>query len=242
MSDPFEDATQNSGTSTATAERQGNAVPSGTLNNTDDPFGTTSEYKGSGGQWDPRVPFDEIEGRLVVMKPISFNPKANKPEQFRQGPDDTTREEYRVELWVLNGAPFEYTYTEPNPDKPGERIEKIAAVHPEIGTVIGDVTVPGARFRSQSIPNGQLIGALKGVDKDGRLLIGVVSRMPVITDARKGVTPEDIAADRAKWLAGGAKGKPKYQSTWSLDDRPHVLTDALKGVAGAWWMQYRKTV
>ncbi len=242
MSDPFEDATQTGNTATATAERNSNAVPAGTLNNSDDPFATTSEYKGTGGQWDPRVPFDEIEGRLIVMKPVSFDEKANKPEAFRQGPDDTTREEYRVELWVLDGPAFDFTYNAQDPNNPTEKIEKTQHVDPSAGTEVGDVKVPGARFRSRSIPQGQLIGALKGVDKDGRLLIGVMSRMPTVPDARKGVTPEDIKTDRAKWLAGGAKGNTKYRSTWSLDDRAHVLTPDLRAIAGAWWAQYRKTV
>jgi len=240
MSDPFESATQGN---VATAERapDSTAVPAGMLRNNDDPFGTISQYKGSGGQWDPRVPFEDLEGRLIVMKPISFRNDAPKPEQFRQGLDDTTRDEWRVELWVLNGAPFTFTYNERDPENAENKIEKTMSVDPSQGTLIGDVKVPGARFRSQSIPQGQLIGALNGVNKDGHLLIGVMSRVPTVADARKGVTPEVIKAERVAWLAAGGRGKLR-QSTWSLDDRVQVYTPALKSVAGAWWAEYRKTV
>jgi hypothetical protein len=173
------------------------------------------------------------------MKPTSFDPKASKPEDFRSGPDDTTREEYRVELWVLNGAPFTFEVKRKAQD--GTETTETIAVDPSAGTKIGEVLVPGARFRSQSIPQGQLIGALKGVDKDGRVLMGVMARVPTVTDARKGKTPEDVKSERAAWLAGGARGNAP-RSTWSLDDRAHVLTAELKQVAGAWWAQYRKTV
>lgn len=239
MSDPFEDATQSNTSTAPSTNAVSNAVPAGALSNTDDPFGTTSEYKGSGGQWDPRVSFEDLEGKLIIMKPTSFDPKASKPEDFRAGPEDTTREEYRVELWILNGAPF--TFEHKKKDAQGNETVESIAVDPSAGTKIGDVLVPGARFRSQSIPQGQLIGALKGVDKDGRVLMGVMSRVPTVTDARKGKTPEDVKSERAAWLAGGARGNAP-RSTWSLDDRAHVLTAKLKQVAGAWWGEYRKTV
>lgn len=238
MSDPFDEATQNASANAGTATA---TVPAGTLQNTDDPFATSSEYKGSG-NWDYRIPFEDLEGKLVVMKPTSFDPKANKPENFRQGPDDTTREEYRVELWLLNGSAFNYTVQVPDPDSTtGGKIEKVINVDPSQGTEIDGVKVPGARFRSQSIPHGQLIQALKGVDKDGRLLIGIMSRFPTVTDARKGVKPEDVKRKRAEWLAAGARGNAP-QSTWNLDDRPTVLTPELRSLAGKWWGEYRKTV
>lgn len=247
MSDPFEDATSNgTTTTTATAPSAGTAVPAAALQNTDDPFGTVSQYRGSGGQWDPRVPFEDLEGRLIVMKPISFRDDAPKREEFRQNAQDTVQDEWRVEMWILSGAPFSFKHKVPNPNDPaGDKVEAVMNVDPSQGTVldtpIGEVKVPGARFRMQSIPQGQLIQALNGVSKQGKLLIGVMSRVPIEADRRKGVTPEQVKSERAEWFAAGGRGKLR-QSTWALDDRAHVYTPALASMAGAWWAEYRKTV
>lgn len=244
MTDPFEEATQGTanttGTGTASATDGARGVPAGPLGNVDDPFSTASEFAGSGGgQWDARVQFEDLEGKLVVMKPTRFEPKANKPENYRQSADDLYREEYRVELWLLTGESFSFDVT--RKDKDGTETTETVQVNPSAGTKVGEVLVPGSRFRSQSIPQGQLIKALKGVDDQGRMLIGVMSRVPTVTDARKGVTPEDITAKRAAWVKGGARGEAP-RSTWNLDDRAHVYTPALKSVAGAWWAEYRKTL
>lgn len=238
MTDPFEEATA----SNKAAPSSGNvdSVPAGALKDADDPFGTSSEYKGSGRDWDYRLPFDEARGRLVVMLPLEYTDKAEKPEEYRKDKDDVYREEYRVDLWLLNGDPFSYKVMAKK-EGSEEKEEKVIEVSPSAGTDVNGVKVPGQRFRRQSIFTPSLIGALKGVDKDGRLLIGVLDMVPWAQDARKGLTPEKLEENRAAWLKGGGKGTaPRY--TWGLDDRPHILTPELRSLAKAWWDVYRTTI
>lgn len=193
---------------------------------TNNPFATQSEgsdVMGSGGGWDPRVPFDQIEGRMVILVPKSFRDDAPVPEAFRKTADEV-REEFRVDLFILDGEPFEFEYN--------FKASKDAAVEKKVWKV---ETFP-SMHRQQTVANGQLVRALKGAQKTGKFLYGVMTRVPVWADRSK-YTIESLATARLAWIANLAAGKatPEPRSTWGLDERPNALTSERISLAVAWW-------
>lgn len=226
MTDAFQAAAAAASAQNTTQTTASSNIPAGKRSDVDDPFATSSEIH-TGGVWTPRVPFEDIEGRMVVIVPKSFNPKAKNP--FPGG--DPEREEFRVDLIVLDGEPFTYEYSERNPEDPaGPRLEKEMRVDAFPFTAL-----------SQSIAQGGLVGKLKPIFEDGRLFMGVMSYAPYVADSKKGATIDSTRKIVEAWIAKGRKGtKPQY--TWALDDRPTVLTPERRALAGQWWNEYRKTL
>lgn len=224
MTDAFQAAAQAAAASTTQTAVNSN-IPAGKRSDVDDPFATSSEIQ-TGGVWTPRVPFEDIEGRMVVIVPKSFNPTADDP--FNKG---EKREEFRVDLVVLDGEPFTYEYTERNDADPtGPRLDKEKRVDAFPFTAL-----------SQSIAQGGLVGKLKPIFEDGRLFMGVMSYAPWKADEKKGATIDSTRRIVQAWIEKGRKGtKPNY--TWALDDRPAVLTPERRALAGQWWNEYRKTL
>jgi len=223
MTDAFQQAAAAAAAST-TSTTASSAIPAGRMADVDDPFATSSEIK-TGGVFTPRVPFEEIVGRMVIMIPKSYNAEAKDP--FKDG---ETREEFRIDLVVLDGDSFTYEYTERDPNNPTEKVYKTMTVDELPWTAL-----------SQSIAQGGLVGKLKPVFEEGRLLMGVLSYAPYVRDAKKGATIDSITKTVEDWIARGRKqARPDY--TWALDDRPHVLTPERRALAGAWWTEYRKTL
>lgn len=207
----------------------GTAATSKDIGGVTDPFGRSSEYAGQGGAWDPRVPFDDIEGRACIFVPKSFRDDA--PDPFNEG---EKREEWRVDIVVLEGPVFSYT-AKIKESKDAEAVEKTIEVNEFPAT-----------FRSQSISQGQLVAALKGVDKDPAklFLFGVLTRVPQKRDAGK-YTIESIAASRAAYVeyvkrTGKTEPDNRQRSTWNLDDREQVLSPQRFALARAWWEQERE--
>lgn len=224
MTDAFQAAAAAASAQTASTVAS-QAIPAGKRADVDDPFATSSEIK-TGGVWTPRVPFEDIEGRMVVMVPKSFDPEARDPHN-----EGETREEFKVDLIVLDGDPFTYEYTERNQEDPtGPRIDKQMSVESFPFTAL-----------SQSIPQGGFISKLKPLFEDGRLYMGVMSYAPYRADEKKGATIDSTKAIVEAWISKGRKSaKPRY--TWTLDDRKHVLTPERRALAVAWWNEYRKTL
>lgn len=192
------------------------------------PFATQQEAAatvGGSGTWDPRVPFDVIEGRMIVMVPKSFREDAPVPAAFSPKEDDV-REEYRVDLIVLDGERFSFEYN--------FRASKDA----EVEKRTWEVREFPSLHRGQTVAQGGLIRALKGADKTGRFLYGVMTMVPQVRDLSLYPTPEALKAARDEWIAALGAGKrglnePRY--TWGLDDRPHVLTPDRINLAVQWW-------
>lgn len=201
--------------------------------NMDNPFAKQSEAAAAagpaGGQWDPRVPFDAIEGRMCVIVPVSYRDDAPIPEQFNPK-EGEVREEYRVDLIVLDGGPFEYTY-KVRESKDAEPVEKTA-----------NVTEFPFVARGQTIAQGQLVRALKGAAKEGKFIYGVMTRVPQLRDQKAYPTPEALATARAEWIRLLASGKvtPEPRFTWGLDERPAALTSERLTLAAQWWETEKK--
>jgi hypothetical protein len=213
-------------TTKTTGNVQNNTVPV----NMDDPFAKQSEAAAAagpmGGQWDPRVPFEDIEGRMVIMVPKSYRDDAPIPEAFNPK-EGETREEYRVDLVVLDGGALEYEYNFKE-NKDAEPVKKTMTVTEFPHTALG-----------QTVVQGQLIRALKGAAKEGKFLYGVMIRVPQLRDQKLYPTPEALAAARKEWIAKLSSGKvtPEPRYTWGLDERPEALTPERLSLAGQWWEQ-----
>lgn len=226
MTDAFQQAAAAASASTQATAVNSN-IPAGKRSDVDDPFATSSEIQ-TGGVWTPRVPFEDIEGRMVVIVPKSFNPTA--PDPF-PGQEGKTRELFTVDLVVLDGKSFTYEYKERNEADPtGPALEKEMRVDEIPFTAL-----------SQRIGQGGLVAKLKPIFEDGRLFMGVMSYAPYVADSKKGATIDSTRKIVEAWIAKGRKGtKPQY--TWALDDRPTVLTPERRALAGQWWNEYRKTL
>lgn len=221
MSDPWAAAQQQTSTTSA-------ATPASPVSNMENPFATQTQGAaavGSGGQWDPRVPFDALEGRMIVMVPKSFRDDAPVPAAFNPK-EGEVREEYRVDIIVLDGGPLTYeeTFKESKDAEPQKRTVSVT-------------DFPYVR-RGQTIAQGQLVRALKGADKNGAFLYGVMTMVPQLRDQGIYPTPEKLAEARKAWIAAlsaGQKGVSEPRYTWGLDERPHVLTPERINLALAWW-------
>lgn len=223
--DPWASASANATQSTTTGGSTGGLTAAPI--NSDNPFATQSQGSdavGSGGGWDPRVPFELMEGRMVILVPKSFRDDAPVPEQWRKNVDDV-REEFRVDVVILDGAPFEFEHDfkaskDAEKEKRTWKVESFPSLH-----------------REQTVANGQLVRALKGAYKTGAFLYGVVTRVPVWADRGKYPNPEALAEARKAWIAALSAGKsmPEPRSTWGLDERPTALTPARIALASAWW-------
>lgn len=244
MSDAFAAASEaasagSAKTETTPAKTHMPTTPAREMSN---PFAKSSELKsGGGGGWDPRVPFEEIAGRLVVMIPKSFDPEADNP--FNK---DEKREEFRVDLVVLDGGEFEFDYNETDPNNPNDKVLKTRKVAAD--------ELPFTA-REQTVAQGSLIGKLKdlcdipprGGEKvvfktPPRLYLGVMAYYPYARDIKKGATIDSITQKVEEWIARGRKPASKPEYTWMLDDRENVLTPEREALAGEWWNEFKKTL
>lgn len=235
QSDPWA-AVSNSAPATTSQQSNSNnsqkstSVAANAVSDMANPFATTSqaqEAAGAGGAWDPRVPFDVIEGRMCIMVPKSFRDDAPIPAAFNPK-EGEVRDEWRVDLIVLDGGPFSFEYNfkankEAQPEKKTYEVTELPSTH-----------------RGQTIAQGQLIRALNGANKEGKFLFGVMTMVPQLRDVKLYPTPEALAEARKAWIAAlgaGQRGLTEPRYTWSLDDRPQVLTQERMNLAAQWWEQ-----
>lgn len=211
---------------TAGASTQG--VAANPVTDTANPFATAAEVTPQGGgQFDPFVPNAYLEGRMLVMVPKRFTDTDPKPESMGGG----LRDKWTVDVVILDGDPFTFTYKTKESREATEYVEK-------------EMTVDSfpATFRGQSIWGGQLIAALNGANKEGKFIYGVFTKVPTKQDERAGKTIESVNAEIAQWRKDIADGKPGVSSnmprhTYNLDSRPEVLTQDRINRAMAWWEQ-----
>jgi hypothetical protein len=133
-------------------------------------------------------------------------------------------------LVVLDGEPFNYPYSERDPNNATEKIWKEFEVK-ELPWIA----------RSQTVGQGALIDKLKGIHEDGRIYLGVMSRKPYAKAERSGATMESVQRAYDEWIKRNKVGtQPEH--TWILDDRPSVLTPDRRAIASKWWTEYRATL
>lgn len=220
QSDPFAEANLNGNASNGTATAV--ADPFTDAADITDPFATTSEFRGS---FTPSPSLENLQGRLVVMIPRTFDPTAKDP---NDPSGEKTRELYTVDLTVLSGGRLAFFYNQkgnPEASDPADREDKLTEF------VVDDIS-PASPFTSEGywVPQGGVIGALKKIHAAGRPYLGVPTMIPVKKDREKGTTAAQVQRTYEAWKAAGQPGKrPQY--TWTLADPD----PAQRQVAITWW-------
>lgn len=173
----------------------------------DDPFATPEDVKGGSGTFTPSPNLEALAGRLVAFIPRKLEKRAPKPEQFRQNANDTTRERYTVDLYVLDKQEFRFWY---NAKQEGTD-ERVPTEH-----VVEASDIP-FNVPNYWIVQSALIGQIRKVDGGPRpILAGRVRRGPQAED-RDRKTFDSVEAEWAAYVARGMKGtKPKF--SWQVDN------------------------
>lgn len=186
---------------------------------TDDPFATSADLKRS---FTPRPTFEDIEGRLIILIPRTFDAESKTPQMYVDKGAPPTREQYTADLVVLSGETLTFTYKDRSS---GEEVE--ATVTTELPNLWTNVYVPQA----------SLIGQLKSAHKTPRpMVLGIMRRGPQAPDRKKGKTFADIEAEFAKWLKNPRGQQPKF--SWQID--PDIVTPEQKEIARSWYRQARE--
>lgn len=217
--DPF--AAAQAAESAGTAATAVTEDPFSSAHDMEDPFATGSDFKG--GPFTPSPQIETLRNRLIVMIPREFNPEAENPFWEKEG-DSKTRELYTVDLYVLGGGPFVFSYkTKADPEK------GIAAEYKDYdaGTPSAETPFEVKRFW---VPQGGLIGKLKQTHAKGAPLLGVPNFVPRKSGRDKGVTNAAIRAEYDAWVKRGKPGNGP-STAWGIDDP----TPEQRKVAITWW-------
>jgi hypothetical protein len=220
MTDPFATAQVNQ-------PAAGTVDPFTSASDSADPFATSSDYRAD---FTPSPTLESLQGRLVVMIPRNLDPAAKDPNNPGQ-----TREQYTVDLYVLDGGRFSYFYTQkgnPEATDPADRQDQVKE------WVVENVT-PDQPFSVTSywVPQGGVIGKLKKAHRDGRPYLGVPSMIPTKADRDRGLTAAAVRQAVEAWVARNRQGaRPRY--TWTLEDP----TPAQRQAAVAWWGKARTEI
>jgi hypothetical protein len=208
MSDPFAQAQVSQGQATAstTPATSGPADPFTGTADMADPFATSDTYRG--GDFTPSATLESLQGRLVAMFPRELDPNAKDPNN-----PGKTREQYTVDLYVLDGGRLSYYYTQkgnPEAQDPADRQDQVKEY------VVEDIS-PTNPFHIASywVPQGGVIGKLKKAHADGVPFLGIPTMVPVKAD-RGTKTNAQVKAEVDAWVARQRQGaRPRY--SWSLE-------------------------
>lgn len=190
-----------------------------------DPFLTSSDVRGD---YTPSPGLENIEGRLVVMIPRTFDPAAKDPND----PTGTkTRELYTVDLTVLSGGKLEFPYKVKGDREKGTE-DTYATFTVEDVSQANPFTIKG-----YWVPQGAIIGRLKAIHAKGAPYLGVPEMGPTKAQRDAGKTPAQVKAAYTQWVAQGKPGnRPSY--SWRLVDP----TPEQKAIAIAWWASVKSTI
>jgi hypothetical protein len=190
----------------------------------DDPFASEADVKGNSGPFVPWPGIEAVRNRLVVLVPRSHDPEA-KVSEFLQRTYNlpATREEWKIDLVVLDGGDLSYTYRAKVQNTENEFEEK---TH-EVSASDLPFVIPGWK-----VSWGNVIGALNKI-ADGSKPFGL-GRLRAgynVADMRKGKTFDQFTAEQEAFYAA-PKGKKEPRAVWHFEatDAPEDRTIAL-----AWW-------
>lgn len=174
----------------------------------DDPFATSDDFRG--GPFTPSPPIELLRGRLVAMFPRKFDPTADNPFKDERDPSTFTREMYTVDLYVLDGGPLSFEY----------KVRGDAEKGTEDKYETHDAGTPSALepfvIKGHWVPQGNLIGKLKGSHRKGAPFLGVLEIGAQAPDRKKGKTDAQIRAEQDAWVKRGKVGNgPRY--SWTAD-------------------------
>lgn len=189
---------------------------------TEDPFATADDVKGSGGTFRPSPKPEDLEGRLIAMIPRSFRNDAPKLDRFVKPGESAVQDQYTVDLYVIDRAPLTYWY---NAKVEGSEERKLTEY------VIPAEDMP-AGFEGVWIQQAALIGQLRKVDGSAKpIVMGRMRKGPQARDRGK-QTFETIAAETQAWRDRGSRGEaPRF--SWQVDVMNEGTPDHAEALA--WW-------
>ncbi|MFL6145603.1 MAG: hypothetical protein ACJ72N_27545 [Labedaea sp.] len=191
----------------------------------DDPFADADTARAGGGSFTPRPALEDLEGRLLAMIPRELDTESKTPDVWVQKGAPPTREQYTVDMVLLDGGPLDYTYkdkvTEGNTTTVTEKTFTVAVL-PFLWTGV---------WRSEA----NLIGQLKKVDGTPKpILLGRLVKGPQAKDRKNGVSIQDVAAEFEKWRKNPRGAAPSF--SWQVDTD---VTPADQTLAREWWAAAR---
>ena len=192
-----------------------------------DPFASPEDVKASG-TFIPRPPIEALEGRTIVIVPRKFDEAAKVSDYLQSKGFPATREEWTVDLVVLNGGTLEYPYR-----------SKIQGTESDYEDKTMTVTefpfmVPGFKVSWANI-----IGTVNKLSVLSKPVgIGQIRAGYSAKEMRNGKTFADFAEELAKWelkvkenpRSAGERPKAKWHFVLSSDPQDRAL-------ALAWWNQ-----
>lgn len=190
-----------------------------------DPFATSSDVK-SNGVFVPRPPIESLAERLIVMVPRSFDAEAKVSEYLQAKGFPETREEWTIDLIVLDGGELSFEYRAKKENTEDEYEPKTMTVT-EFPFEVPNFKVSWAN----------MIGTLNKLSASPRPFgLGRIRAGYSAKDMRKGKTFEMFAAEMSEWeekvrknpRTAGERPKPKWH--FVMDESPQALA-----LARAWW-------
>lgn len=193
----------------------------------DDPFASADDVKTSGGVFVPRPPIEVLADRLVVLVPRSFDKEAKVSDYLREKYNMAeTREEWTIDLIVLDGGTMEYAYRSKVQGKENEFEDKTMTVSEF------PFTVPNFK-----VSWGNIIGTLnKLADGPKPFGLGRVRAGYSAKEMRSGKTFADFAEemqaweDRVKKSPRTAGERPKAKWHFEIDESAPARAKAME-----WW-------
>ncbi len=199
----------------------------------DDPFATSEDFKGGGGNFAPRPSsIEDLADLLIVILPRVFEKEAKVSEflqeKYNMAP---TREQWTADVIVIDG-PKEWKFSyrgRKDRDSEYEDMEQIVTEYPY-------------EMLGYRVTAGNLLGALNKIHGGAKPMgIGRIRAGYTAAEMRKGKTFEEFAKERAAWEArvqkdGIRKAGDEPKPRWHFDpsDAPEDRAKAL-----AWWKQAR---
>jgi hypothetical protein len=197
----------------------------------DAPFASPDEMV-AGGEMVPFPPIDALSGRLVAVVPRKFDPAAPVSTYLQQTYNlAPTREEWRVDLAVLDGGELRYSYrskTEGTEDDYEEREHVVAA--DDLPFFVHNWRVTWAN----------VIGRINKMPAHRAMLLGRFRPGYSAKEMFAGRTFADFAAEMEAWEEK-ARVNPRAagqapRAKWHLD---LTVSDADRALASEWWRQAR---
>jgi hypothetical protein len=187
----------------------------------DDPFADADTAKAGGGSFTPRPVLEDLEGRLLAMVPRELDKESPTPQVYVDKGASPTREQFTVDMVLLDGGPLTFTYK-----------EKV--------TKGNTTTVEDKEFTVEELPftwtnawrnESAIVGQLKKVFGTPKpILLGRLVKGPQAKDRKAGATIADVAAAFETWRKNPRGAVPAF--SWQIDTE---ITPADQLLAREWW-------
>jgi hypothetical protein len=203
-------------TSTQTAN-PASVIPAGTLANSSNPFGSSSEF--GGGDFTPLPGMEYLFGRTLI-----YIPRKKVLVKDLQKPDEK-KEIWSADLYVLDGGKLEFGYVKKADPERGQKEDEFKTWTHENCTPETPFTVLNSYVFQTSFN-----WLLNKLATERRLALGTPKRVPTNAQRTAGMTTESVEAAYQGWVARG-RMKPDPTFAWSFQD----ATPEGQALAGRWW-------